>query len=144
MSATWAIQSAIVTLLRADATLAGLSLTSGTTTVVVYNDVPEGGLYPHVLFSRASETPWHTMGGASAGIGWKNVIRAHVYSRYQGDKEALEILRRIVTVLNYQTITVAGFSTVICEYEQHRLMVEDVDKIETRHVVGEFCVYVHQ
>jgi hypothetical protein len=60
VSATRVIQEAIYSVLSADSTLAGLSLTEDTDTVTVYNDVPEGAKYPHVLLTKASETPWHT------------------------------------------------------------------------------------
>ena len=148
MSATRLIQTAIYAVLSADSTLAALSLTynsSGAlTTVTVHNDIPDGAAYPHVLISRASETPWHTFGTATTGLGWKDIIRIHVYSRYQGDKEAMQIHERIVALLNFQSLTVTGYPTALVEYEQMRLMVEDVEKIETRHLVGEFCVMVHQ
>lgn len=138
MSATRLIQTAIYTVLNADATLLALA-TGG-----VHNDVPEGQSYPHVLISKASLTEWNTMGGASTGLGWNVVIRTHTYSRYQGDLEALQIHERIVALLHYQTLTVTGYSTVICHLETHRVMVEDIDKIETRHVVDEYRVQVHQ
>lgn len=138
MSATRLIQIAVYGVLAADATLLALA-TGG-----IHNDVPDGQAFPHVLISKATETPWHTMGGASTGLGWKNIIRIHTYSRYQGDTEALAIHDRMVALLNYQTLTVTGYSTVICEYESMRVMVEDVDKIETRHLVDEFCIRVHQ
>jgi hypothetical protein len=148
VSATRLIQTAIYAVLSADATLAGLSLTydadGDLTTVTVHNDIPDGSAYPHVLISRATETPWHTMGTATTGLGWKDIIRIHVYSRYQGDKEAMQIHERIVTLLNFQTLTVTGYPTALVEYEQMRLMVEDVEKIETRHLVGDYCVLVHQ
>lgn len=132
--------------LSADATLSGLSLTVDTetsayTTVRVYNEVPTGATYPHVQISKASETPWHTLGGASTGIGWKNIIRIHVFSRQKGDREALQIHERIVALLNFQPLTVTGFSSATVEYEQGRMLVEQIDKIETRHQVGEFCVW---
>lgn len=138
MSATRLIQTAIYAVLSADATL--LALTAGG----VHNDIPEGDVYPHVLISRATETTWHTFGTATTGLGWKNIIRIHVYSRYQGDFEAMQIHERIVALLNFQPLTIAGYPQVSCEYEQMRLLVEDVEKTETRHLVGEFCVMVHQ
>ena len=138
MSATRLIQTAIYALLTADATLMGLA-TGG-----VHNDVPEGQAYPHVLISKASETPRHTFGTATTGLGWNNVIRIHVYSRYQGDIEALTIHDRIVSLLNFQPLTVTGYGSVSTEYEAMRVLVEDIDKIETRHLVGEYRVLVHQ
>ncbi len=84
------------------------------------------------------------MGGASDGLGWKDIIRIHVYSRYQGDLEALQIHDRIVALLNYQPLTVAGYATALVEYESMRVLVEDIKKLETRHLVCEICVRVHQ
>ena len=144
MSATRVIQEAIYGVLSADATLAGLSLTEGTDAVVVYNDVPEGAPYPHVLMTKASETQWHALGGTSAGVGWKNIIRLHVRSRYQGDREALRIVERVVALLNFQDLAVTGFSSAICECEGTKVLVQDIDKIETRSAVAEFCVMVRQ
>jgi hypothetical protein len=138
VSATRAIQTAIYGVLSADSSL--LTLATGG----IHNDVPDGQDYPHVLISKASETAWHTLGGPSAGIGWKNIIRIHVRSRYQGDYEALQILERVVALLNFQALTVTGYTKVICEYEGSKVLVQDIDKIETRNVVGEFCVMVRQ
>jgi hypothetical protein len=139
-----AVQTAIYSTLSADATLAGLSLTQNVPVVFVYNDVPDGAGYPHVLISRATETPYHMHGGPSTGLGWKVIARVHTYSRYQGDREALNIHERIVTLLNFQTISVSGFSSATWELEQSRPLVEVIEKLETRHVVDEFCVMVQQ
>lgn len=144
MSATRLVQTAIYAVLSADATLEGLSETSTTATVQVYNDAPEGAGYPHVLISRATETPSHTFGGPNAGKGWRNIIRIHVYSRYQGDLEAMQIHERIVELLNFQDLTVTGFPKVSIECESMRLLVEDIEKIETRHLVSEFRVVTRQ
>lgn len=144
MSATAAIQTAIYGVLSADSTLAGLSLTDETDTVEVYNDAPEGAGYPHVLISKATETPWHTFGVATSGLGWKDIIRVHVYSRYQGDREALAIHDRIVALLNFQPLTVTGYTSALVEYESGRMFIEAIEKLETRHQVDEFCVRVKQ
>lgn len=138
MSATRAIQTAIYGVLTSDSSLMTLA-TGG-----VHNDVPDGQRFPHVLISRATETAWHTFGGAATGLGWKNIIRIHVYSRYQGDREALDIHERIVSLLNFQPMAVSGWGSCSVEYEQMRMMVEDLEKIETRHLVGEYCVLVQQ
>jgi hypothetical protein len=106
--------------------------------------VPEGKAYPHVLLSRATEMPRHVLGGAGTGLGWKNIIRSHVYSRYQGDIECLQIWERLVALSNYQTLTVAGYSSVLVSVESMRVLIESVEKIETRHLVGEWNVTVQQ
>lgn len=138
MSATAAIQTAIYAVLSADATLTGLA-TGG-----IHNDVPDGEIYPHVLISKAVETAWNTFGPATSGLGYKNIIRIHIYSRYQGDSEALAILGRIVALLNFQPLTVSGYTSALVEYESNRVFVEDIEKIETRRLTSEFCVRVKQ
>ena len=149
MSATSAIQTAIYGVLSADATIPTLSLTidpqtNEVTTVGVFNDVPDGQEFPHILISKATETRWHSFGGPSNGLGWKNIIRVHTYSRYQGDLEALRIHSRIVSLLNFQPLAVTGYNTVIVEYESGRMFIEDIDKMETRRQTDEFCVMVKQ
>jgi hypothetical protein len=67
-----------------------------------------------------------------------------VYSRYQGDKEALQILERLVALLNFVNLTVSGYTSAFCEYIAGRVLVEDIDKIETRHIPAEFRVSVQQ
>lgn len=137
-SAIGPVQTALYSTLSADSTLLALA-TGG-----VHNDVRGGESYPHVLISRPTETPWNTLGGPDRGYGRRVIARAHVYSRYQGDKEAAAILSRIVALVDFQPITVTGYTSAMWEYENGVVMVEDVDKIETRHAVGEFAVTVQQ
>ena len=148
MSAIRTVQTAFYTRLAGDATLAGLSMSYGSsgslTTVTVHNQIPEGQAYPQVLISRATETPWHRFGGPMTGLGWKAIIRTHVYSRYKGDSEALRIHERVLTLLNFQPLLVSDFASAIVELEQTRVLVEDIEKIETRHLVGEWCIWVQQ
>jgi hypothetical protein len=136
-SAIRLIQEALVTVLVADTTLMDL-------VDDVVNDVVDGQAYPYVQVSHAHEKPWHTFGGRTTGIGWQVIVRLHIYSRYEGDDQALRILERMVTVLNFATLTVTGYTSVCCEYLTGRVLVQDVDKIETRHIPAEFKVTVHQ
>lgn len=144
MSALYAVHAAIYSTLSADATLAGLSLTEGTDTVAVVNAEAPGSKFPYVFISKPIETPWNVLGGSSAGIGFKVMARTHIYSRYAGDKEADLIHARIVALLNKWNDgpAVSGFETAIWEYEQGKLLIEPKDKIETRHLIGEFKVLV--
>lgn len=136
----------MLTALRGDTALAGLSLTAGTETVRVYDDAPEGAKYPHVLFGNAIERPWNALGGLVGGIGWNDVIDVHVMSRYQGKNEAMAIHERVVYLLTSQLYAVAGFGTVYFKSEGHKILnfKHSVDKIETRDVNGQFRVMVRQ
>jgi hypothetical protein len=136
MSALKAIQTAIYALLSADATLLSLA--------TVHNDVPEGQAFPHVEIGSATERPWHAFGGPTLGLGWNTTVTIHIWSRYQGDVEALTILDRVTALLNFATLSVSGFSSVLAELDNTRVLVQDVDKVETRHVAAMFRFRVQQ
>lgn len=139
-----AVQDALYGVLSADATLAGLSLTADVTTVAVLNDAIEGQVYPYVEISRPTQTPMHTLGGPATGLGWNVVARAHCFSRYQGDREAARMNGRIIALTNFQTIAVSGFSSAVWEVIGDRILIEDKEKVETRHGIVEIRVRVQQ
>lgn len=146
MSAIRGIIGAMTDVLIVDATI--ISLLAANRAIparaAVVNDVPDGQAYPYILVTHGDEHQWHTFGGATSGLGWRVTIRVHIYSRTQSDLEALRILERCDELLNFQPLTVAGWGTVICERERARVLVEPVDKIETRHIPAEYVVRVHQ
>lgn len=150
MSGLAGIQTAIKSALSADSTLTGLLATSilDGTSSGVFNDVPDEQTYPFVQIGSATMRPWHTMGGPTTGIGWDDTVTVHVWSRYQGDLQALTIADRVIALLNFATISVTGFPTAIISVDDEhipmRVLVEAVDKVETRHVPVVFCVKVHQ
>ncbi len=133
-----AVHDAIYATLSADATLLALA-TGG-----IYNDVPEGASYPHVLISRPREVSKHTMGGSSTGLGWMVMARVYTFSRYQGDKQALQIHGRIVQLLNFQSIAVSGFASAVWEYTHGLSDVKDIQKLESHFAVAEFDVRLQQ
>jgi hypothetical protein len=139
-----AVHNALYGVLSADSTLAGLSLTADNPTVTVLNDAVEGQLYPYVEISRPTETPMHTFGGASTGLGWNVIARVHSYSRYQGDREAARMNGRVIALTNFQSIAVSGFTSATWEVISSRILVEDKEKVETRHGVVEIRVKARQ
>lgn len=145
-SAIRAVGEAFAAILVADATLAAMLApdVGAPTEPAIFDDIPDGNSYPLIVIGNGIETPWHTFGGPDAGIGWKVVQRVHIYSRYQGETEALRILERVIVLLNFRTITVTGFSSAACKYERARVLTEDAHRIETRHVPADFVVLVQQ
>jgi len=146
VSAIAAVQVAVKAAMAADTATGGVSDLVDTR---IYNDVPDGAAYPHVVFGKARERALHTFGGASSGLGWDVTLPIFTMSRYQGDYEALTIHSRIVALLNFQPLTVSGFSKVSVEYAPGgditgQVMVIDIDKIETRQIAGEFRIQVRQ
>lgn len=135
-SALALMQAAVYSTLHGDATLLALA--------PVINDVNEDQAFPYVFISNATEVPWHTMGGTASGYGWNATLAVHILSRYAGDLEALTILSRVSTLLNFATLTIAGYATVWCESEDVKLLVEYPNKVEQRHVIARYRLRVHE
>lgn len=141
MSALKAIYAAVGATLAADTTLTALlapSILDGGS--AVFNDVPENQAYPHIDIgtNAASERAWNTFGGADVGIGFDDKVPVHIWSQAQGDLESLTILNRVMALLHFRAVTVTGFPTVLCELENTRCLIEQADKLETRHVIATF------
>jgi hypothetical protein len=137
-SAIFDVEAAIKALCTADSTF-NTRCPGGMT-----SDEVELQTYPFVLMDNGLEKPWNTLGGRTVGNGRELTIRLHIYSRYKGDKEVLQILKRLVELLDFAELTVSGYQTVLIEYDGARVLVEDRDKLETRHVPAEFQVRVHE
>jgi hypothetical protein len=105
----------------------------------------ENQTYPFVLAGDGTiERPWNTLGGAAAGHGRDVMLRLHVYSRYKGDREAWLIAERLVELLDFASLSVTGYQTVLIEYVNAKALIEDRNKLETRHIAIDFRVRVHQ
>lgn len=137
-SAIRLVEAAVRTLVTADSTFT-TRCPGG-----MASDEVENQEYPFVLLDGAFEKPWNTLGGATAGHGRDAVLRLHVFSRYKGDKEAWLIVERLVELLDFASLTVSGYQTVLIEYLSSRMLIEDRDKLETRHAPVEFRVRVHE
>lgn len=108
------------------------------------SDEVENQEYPFVLLGDgAIERAWNTLGGATAGHGRDVMMRLHVYSRYKGDREAWLIVERLVELLDFASLSVTGYVTVLIEYVNAKALIEDRDKLETRHIAVDFRVRVH-
>jgi hypothetical protein len=134
-----AIQTAVYTRLSGDSTLLALC-------DLVLNYEPEEPPATFIVIGNATEQGWNTLGGTSAGWGWDTTVTVHIYSYYKGDLEALQILGRVTTLLNFYALSVSGYTTVICEYGDKltKVMVETKNKQERRHIAAVFSIRVHE
>ncbi|MDZ7629693.1 MAG: DUF3168 domain-containing protein [Parvularculaceae bacterium] len=97
--AGWALQSAIVAQLKADA---GLKTLIGDPPRVI--DGPSRAkIFPFVSIDETRETP---LGPAPGHV--EHDIRVSVHSRYEGRREAKEITTALVSALNDAPLTVTG------------------------------------
>lgn len=137
-----AIGAAVYTRLNSDATLTALA--------PVVNDAAEDQAFPYVLMGRPMASDWSTLGGTSSGWGWKVEIIVAAYSRYQGDLEAIQVIERVVYLLNHYAFTVSGYATVICALDPDQapapiaLKLEYPNKVEQRVMPARFCFWVHE
>lgn len=139
-SSLLAVQTALYGVLSTDATL--LTLCPDVLNFEPPSDPPERFL----LIGNAIERSWNTLGGLSAGWGWRCEVTVHIYSYNRGEIEALQILSRVTALLNFQPLTVTGYPTAIVEYGEPgtKVLVETKDKRERRHIPAIFTVLVHE
>lgn len=132
--------AALLAVLQASTTLTALVPASRIT-----DEVSPRPIYPYILIEGSGESPFNTMGPASAPK-WGGFARVHVrvVSQYRGDAEAQSILSVIRSVLDGQPLTVTGFPTALVSFENATLLKDTVVGVVTRELVGEFQVIVHQ
>jgi hypothetical protein len=136
------IQAAVWSVLSGDATLAALA--------PVTNDATEDQTYPFIQIANATAVPWNTLGGTDRNFGWLCTISVHGYSRYEGDNEILTFMQRVIALLNFATLTVTGYATVICELDPDhspmpaKVLIEYPQKVERRHMPVIFRIRVHE
>lgn len=123
-SALLPVQAAIYSTLTSDVTLAGLAS--------VYDEVPEAVAYPYVVIGEGIETP----ANAHNEFGSRVSATLHVFSEYRGYLEAATIVDRIMTLLDHESVTIAGRDLVAIRHEQTVLM-HDTDP-DVRHAVVRF------
>jgi hypothetical protein len=126
-------------LLAADTTFMTLAIGG------LWNDPPDEPEYPYTVIEFFTVKPRHRFGGATAGLGWRVLVRLHTYSTMQGQTEALAIRERAADVLNFAELSIAGFASASCELEMGRALTEpNKEKLETRHLIDEYAIEVDQ
>jgi hypothetical protein len=127
------VQTAIYNKLKNDATLT--SLVTG-----IFDFVPKSQLMPYIEIGEAIDNVFNTFNRQGRDI----VETIYIVSEYEGYKEALTILDRIVTLLDYSTITLTSHSLVYIRYDNGATALFEVDNNRTRQVVARFRVIVQE
>lgn len=130
-SAVLAVQRAIFGTLTGDPEL--MARVSG-----VFDEVPEDAEFPYVVIGEATSTPRNTL----TGHGRETVVTLHVWSRYQGFTEALEIADRITGLLDHQPLEVPGHTHIATRFEFSETLRDSDPRI--RHVPLQFRVVTEQ
>ncbi len=104
---TAAVQKAIVTILRGDATLAGLlAALKGVTpaTPAVVDGAPEGQPYPYVVVGEALSIPDNDL----TSYGREVTETLHVWTKVRGFAQGQAIANRIAALLDHRTAEVTA------------------------------------
>lgn len=128
-----AVQVAQINALRADSVLMSTLAADG-----VYDNVPEGTGHPYIVIGEAIQTP----DNAHDRFGKEVVATNHVWSKQKGYKEALEIMDRMVAVLEEQPLLIDGFHHVATRFEFSQTL-RDPD-LNIRHALARFRIVVEQ
>lgn len=101
MSAGWELQKAVFEAL------------SGTLTVPVYDDVPQGAAMPYVAIGDSTIAP----AGTKTGDGEDHSLTLHVWSQYAGRREVKELLGQIKAALHGRPLVLAGHALVRLRFD---------------------------
>ena len=127
--ALWPLQVAVVTRARSHAPL--MALVSG-----VFDEVPEDTAHPYVTVGSITET----VSDAHNQRGLDAQVEMHIWSRYDGYKEAAEIAAALDAALDRQPLTVTGFRDVSVAHVQHTEL-RDPDP-DIRHINVSYRVWL--
>lgn len=123
---SWELQKAIFTTLNNNVT--GVSSAK----IPIYDDVPEGSVYPYVVIGEETATN----NGTKTLDGVEHTLTLHAWSQYRGRREIKEIMQSVYEKLHNTAITVSGASLVNIRQEFSNTLAEQ-DGI-TRHGVMRF------
>ena len=123
---SWELQKAIFTALNGN--VSGI----GNANVPVYDDVPEGTVYPYVVIGEETSSN----NGTKTLDGVEHTLTLHVWSQYRGRREIKEIMQSVYEKLHNTAITVTGASLVNIRQEFSNTLAEQ-DGI-TRHGIMRF------
>lgn len=119
-----AIQAAIVSRLKADATVIGY-LASGAASV--YNTAPALAVFRYLTVGRGTEQPEHTMGPDGLSKWGANcTIEISARSQDSSDLPLLNLISRVKAIFEGQALTVAGYGSVIVEVDSVPAIFEEL------------------
>ena len=127
---SWELQKSIFTALNNNVT--GVSSAK----IPIYDDVPEGTVYPYVVIGEETSSN----NGTKTLDGVEHTLTLHVWSQYRGRREIKEIMQSVYEKLNNTAITVTGASLVNIRQEFSNTLAEQ-DGI-TRHGIMRFRAVV--
>ena len=107
----------------------------------VYNGLaPKGASAPYVIFQAMSKVDEHTFSGRFANA----VYMVKAVSRNPWPKEAMDVDTQVDTALEDASLSVSGYSALLCRRESDVYMVEDDAGVIWHHVGGLYRIIADQ
>lgn len=129
-----AVQTALYSKLTGTSAITSLLASSSS----VYSRTPDEASFPYIVIGHDTATDWDSKTFNGMDIS----VTIHVWSRYRGNKECLQIMGAIYDALHNQSLTVTGQNHIFTrlEYQQTTL---DPDGI-TFHGVQRYQIVTHE
>ena len=108
--------------------------------VGVYDQVPEEAPYPYIVLGEMTEIPDNRL----PGIGRSTTHTLHIWSRYAGYAQALQILQVVVGMFDHQPLTVPGLHHVSTDFEFSQTLTDPDGAGDLRHVPVRFRTRTEQ
>ena len=100
--------------------------TATTSTYRIYNFVPKNAALPYVSIGGAlsgrSESFYNRDDAAE-----DNVLHVHVWSSYQGDKEAADMMTNISSAVTSSALAPTGYTVMLGQMDFAQIMIDDQD-----------------
>lgn len=102
----------------------------------VYDEVSSSPTFPYVTISEVVEVADNSL----HSYGRSSLLNIHVWSKYRGNKETLEIIQEIISALDKTKFsTSTSYSHISTHYLDYRVLKEPEDNI--RHGIARFRIY---
>jgi hypothetical protein len=119
---------------------------SGLTALVssrIYDDVPRNPTFPLVWYEvqEAQDLRGFGTGGLP-----EIELRVHVFSAYEGAKEAQSIGQKVIELLRDQALTVSGYTQAGLVFYDRTVLLADqaIEGVKVRELVAMFRIYVEE
>jgi hypothetical protein len=108
----------------------------------IYDDVPQKPKYPFVWY----EVSERDVRGLGQGGMPEVDLRVHVFSVYEGSKEAQTIAGKVIELLRDQLITVTGYRQAGQVFYDSTTSLADqaIQGVKVRELVSQFRIYVEE
>ena len=122
----WALRQALYTAITGDA---GVKALIGDP-ARIYDDVPAGAAFPFVTFGDSNIRDWSTMDGTGA----EHTVTLNAWSRYEGHKEAQQILDALEALLHDVSLAPGGHTLINMRFVSSQI-IRDPDGATTHGVI---------